>query len=138
MDEMSGYSGQLKSHGPMYHGIPVVELVDYLFSGSPLGRVQFCEYFGVSRTTYDDIFSGLDSIKVFSRGVSNARILNPEYSRSDIASIISRASSSGAIKPLIKVVENGFSHKPSMPDIVRRSPTFVTRPVNSNFRESLT
>lgn len=122
----------------MYHGIPVVELVDYLFSSSPLGRTQFCDHFGVSRSTYDDIFSGLDSIKVFTRGVSNARVLNPEYSRSDIASIISRASSSGVIKPLMKVVENGFSHKPSMPDIIRRSPTFVTQPVNSNLRESLT
>ncbi len=138
MDELSGFSGYLNPHGEMYHWIPVVELVDYLFSGNPLGRTQFCDHFGVSRSTYDEIFSGLDSIQVFSRGASNARVLNPDYSRSDIASIISRASSSGVIKPLMKVVENGFSHKPSMPDIIRRSPTFVTRPVNSNSLQSLT
>jgi len=138
LDELSGKIRQFTPHGDIYHGIPVVELVDYLFSGNPLGRTQFCDHFGVSRSTYDEIFSGLDSIQVFSRGASNARVLNPDYSRSDIASIISRASSSGVIKPLIKVVENGFSHKPSMPDIIRRSPTFVTRPVNSNSLQSLT
>jgi hypothetical protein len=54
-------------HGPQYFGIPVIELVDYIFTASSYSRTEFCEYFGVSRKVFDDLANGFDSIGVFSR-----------------------------------------------------------------------
>lgn len=124
-------------HGPQYFGIPVIELVDYIFSASSYSRTEFCEYFGVSRKVFDDLASGLDKIEVFVRGANNARVLSPNYSRADISSILTRASENGEIRPLIRSTGNGYTHTPSMPEIVARSPSphFVTRPISS-FRVS--
>lgn len=124
-----------ETHGPLYSGIPIVELVDYLFTASSYSRTDFCEYFAVSRKVFDDLASGLDNIGVFVRGKNNARVISPEYSRSDISSILTRASETGEIRPLIRETGKGYSHVPSMPEIIDRahSPThgFTTRPLHS-------
>lgn len=123
-------------HGPQYFGIPVIELVDYIFTASSYSRTEFCEHFGVARKVFDDLASGLDTIGVFSRGANNARVLSPDYSRADISSILVRASENGEIRPLIRSTGNGYTHIPSMPEIVARSPSpFTTRRIPSNSRE---
>lgn len=124
-------------HGPIYMGIPVVELVDYLFTSESYNRDLFCSHFAVGRKVFDDLASSLDSIKVFVRGQNNARTLSSEFSRADISSILSRACETGEIRPLIRKVENGYTHRPSMEEIIERSPSphFVTRPLSS-FRVS--
>lgn len=119
-------------HGPQYFGIPVIELVDYIFTAPTYSRSEFCEGFAVSRKVFDDLASGLDKIGVFTRGANNARTLCPDFSRSDISAILTRATEIGEIRPLIRKVDNGYyTHKPSMPEIVTRSPSpFVTRPLS--------
>jgi hypothetical protein len=120
-------------HGPIYMGIPVVELVDYLFTSESYNRDIFCSHFAVGRKVFDDLASSLDSIKVFVRGQNNARTLSSEFSRADISSILSRACETGEIRPLIRKVENGYTHRPSMEEIIERSPSpshgFTTRPL---------
>lgn len=120
-------------HGPQYFGIPVIELVDYIFTASSYSRTEFCEHFGVARKVFDDLASGLDSIGVFSRGANNARVLSPDYSRADISSILTRAAENGEIRPLIRSTKSGYTHTPSMPEIIDRSPSpshgFTTRPL---------
>lgn len=76
----------------MYKNIPLIELVDYLFTSSGYSRAEFCEKFAVSRKVFDDMANSFDSIGVFVRGANNSRILNTDYSRSDITSILTRAS----------------------------------------------
>lgn len=124
-------------HGPQYFGIPVIELVDYIFTAPSYSRTEFCEHFGVARKVFDDLASGFDTIGVFSRGANNARVLSPDYSRADISSILTRASENGEIRPLIRATKSGYTHTPSMPEIIDRypSPAFVTRPLSS-FRVS--
>jgi len=105
--------------------------VDYLFTSSSYSRTEFCEHFGVARKVFDDLASGLDKIEVFIRGANNARVLSSDYSRADISSILTRASESGEIRPLIRATKNGYTHTPSMVEIVERSPSpFVTRPLS--------
>lgn len=120
-------------HGPIYMGIPVVELVDYLFTSESYNRDLFCSHFAVGRKVFDDLASGFDTIGVFSRGANNARVLSSDYSRADISSILTRASENGEIRPLIRATKSGFTHTPSMPEIIDRSPSpshgFTTRPL---------
>lgn len=111
-------------HGPQYFGIPISELVDYIFSAPSYSRAEFCEQFAVSRKVFDDLASGFDTIGVFSRGANNARVLSLEYSRADIASILTRASEVGEIRPLIRKTEYGYTHSPSH--------GFTTRPLHSS------
>lgn len=113
-------------HWPQYMWIPVIELVDYIFTASSYSRSEFCEHFGVSRKVFDDLADWLDTIWVFERGKNNARVLNSSYSRGDISSILTRASEIWEIRPLIRKVENGYTHKPSMWEIISRSPNGFT------------
>lgn len=123
--------------GPIYNGIPVVELVDYIFTAPSYSRADFCERFAVGRKVFDDLASSLDHIGVFVRGQNNARTLSSEFSRADISSILTRACDTGEIRPLIREIKTGYTHTPSMPEILERSPSphFVTRPLSS-FRVS--
>lgn len=45
LNELYGKIEQLKPHGPMYQGIPIIELVDYLFLEKSFSRAEFCERF---------------------------------------------------------------------------------------------
>lgn len=120
--------------GPLYNGIPVVELVDYIFTTPTYSRADFCERFAVARKIFDDLASGLDNVKVFVRGQNNARTLSSEFSRADISAILTRAAENGEIRPLIREIKSGYTHTPSMPEIRERSPSphFVTRPLHSS------
>lgn len=115
-DELSGNKGELK----MYKNIPLIELVDYLFTSSWYSRSEFCEKFAVSRKVFDDMANSFDSIGVFIRGANNSRILNTDYSRSDISSILIRASETWEIRKLIRKTESWFTHSPSNWFITKR------------------
>lgn len=45
LNELYGKMEILKPHGPMYQGIPIIELVDYLFLEKSFSRAEFCEKF---------------------------------------------------------------------------------------------
>lgn len=104
----------------MYKNIPLIELVDYLFTSSGYSRAEFCEKFAVSRKVFDDMANSFDSIGVFVRGANNSRILNTDYSRSDITSILTRASETWEIRKLIRKTESWFTHSPSNWFITKR------------------
>lgn len=122
------------SEDERFYGIPVVELVEYIFSGRGFVRSEVERRFGIPRNKFDEMAKKLDEVKIFSRGSNNARVLNPDMSREDVSSILFRAAETGEIRPLIRETENGFSHTPSMPAL-RSSSGFVTRPL-SDFRVS--
>lgn len=122
------------SEDPLFYGIPVVELVEYMFEGRGFVRSEVERRFGISRNKFDEMAKKLDDVSVFVRGANNARVPNPDMSRADISSILFRAAESGEVRPLIREVKNGFSHTPSMPSL-RSSSGFVTRPL-ADFRAS--
>ena len=102
-----------KEEGKKYQGIPLIELVDYLFSAKSYSRNEFCEHFAVSRKVFDDMAEWFDKIGVFVRWKNNARELSEEYSRSDIASILTRATETGNLRPLMREVKWWYTHSPS-------------------------
>lgn len=127
---------EMPVHGPQYMGIPVIELVDYIFTTTTYSRNEFCTQFSVSRKVFDDLANGMDRIGVFIRGANNARVLCSDFSRSDISAILNRASESGEIRPLIRATKNGYTHTPSMQEIIKRSPSpFTTYRIPSKSTE---
>ena len=116
-------------HGPQYMWIPIIELVDYLFTSDSFSRNEFCEKFAVSRKVFDDMANSFDSLRVFVRGANNARVLSEEYSRTDITSILTRAAEYWEIRPLIRATKIWYTHKWSMSDILSRG-GFTTRPLH--------
>ena len=113
-------------HWPQYFWIPIIELVDYIFTSTSYSRSDFCEHFGVSRKVFDDLANWFDKIEVFTRWANNSRVLSSSYSRGDISSILTRASEVWEIRPLIRKTDKWYSHTPSMWDIISRSPTGFT------------
>ncbi len=72
-------------------GIPIPELVDYVFETKGFRIKETMERFAISRGTYDFLVNGFDLSSVFIRGENNARVLNPSFSRTDVVSILWKA-----------------------------------------------
>lgn len=132
LDSFSEYvAGFLpKEEQPLFYGIPCIELVDYLFENDTFSRSDVEKTFGISRSTFEEIAKKLDEVSVFTRGPNNARVLNTDFSRADIYSILSK----GEVRPLHrKVSDTHYTHQPSMPSILSRS-GFTTRPLHTENR----
>lgn len=79
-----------KMSGASFYGIPVVELVEYLFSGDGSFRRDDIERrFAIPRNRFDEMAKLLDDYGVFTRGKNNARSLNPVISREALVSMLS-------------------------------------------------
>lgn len=112
---------------PTFYGVPVVELVEYLFAGDGSFRRDDVEArFAMPRNKFDEMAKKMDGVKIFVRGENNARKLNPDFSRSDVSSMLFSAVESGELRPLMrKESECSYTSRPSMPDLVAacESPT---------------
>lgn len=107
--------------GDTIEGIPTVELLDHLFEFESFKRDDIEKKFGIPRNRFTDLASKLESLKVLVRGENNARILNPEFSRSDVASILGGAERATELKPMFRRVnENTWANSPSKKEIVQR------------------
>lgn len=67
LDDVAALFQRFEEAQPMYHGIPVPELVDYLFLGSAYSRDEFCSRFAVARKVFDDMAEAFDTHGVFMR-----------------------------------------------------------------------
>lgn len=108
---------------PTFYGVPVVELVEYLFAGDGSFRRDDVEArFAMPRNKFDEMAKKMDGVKIFVRGENNARKLNPDFSRSDVSSMLFSAVESGELRRLFrKESECSFTSRPSMPDLVAAS-----------------
>lgn len=111
----------------LFHWIPTAELIDYMFECETFSRKDIEDHFGISRTTFDTMVKKMDSVWLFTRGPNNSRVLNRDFSRSDIYTMLS----SGDVKRVHREIWNGkYTYSPSMPDILSRG-GFTTRPLNN-------
>ena len=116
-------------------GIPTVELLDHLFTAKSFKRDDIESKFRVPRYKVSALTKKFKELGVLVSGENNASVLNPEFSRQDLASILRDASSADDLEPLFRKDELGYTSRPSMPDIEKRAadtpppraPNFVTR-----------
>lgn len=69
-------------------GVPVVEVVGYIFEHGDFVRSEVIDTFAISRAEYSEIAWLLDKNNIFIRWENNSRKLNPEMTRQMIADIL--------------------------------------------------
>lgn len=82
-------------------GIPHSELLDHLFTEKSFKRDEIKDKFLIGHHRTLELGANLEKVGVLVRGDNNARVLNEEYSRGDIASIINGVQFSRHLKPLV-------------------------------------
>lgn len=96
--------------------VPIIEIVDYLFLEKKFPRAETMAYFGISRSTADLFSEEMEKVKILIRWENNAKVLNPQFSRADVVSILSNIDNEGRLSPLFRKIEWGYSHLPSYSD----------------------
>jgi hypothetical protein len=110
-------------------GIPRLELLDHLFTVGTFKRDEVEKKWGIPRYRVTEISKKLEDLGVLVRGDNNARVLNTDFTREDIATMIDGKKSFFDIKVFTRKVENGYSHRPSGSEVMDRVSPFVTRPI---------
>lgn len=116
-------------------GIPRLELLDHLFTVGSFKRDDVEKKWGIPRYRVTEISKKLEELGVLTRGENNSRVLNTEFTRSDIATLLGDRESVEDIKMLTRKIDGGFSHRPSGSEVLQRVSPFVTRPL-ANFQKS--
>lgn len=69
-------------------GVPLVEVVGYLFDNWNFPRDQVCDLFAISRSEHAEIVEVLDAQNILVRGQNNSRVLNPLMPRETVVNIL--------------------------------------------------
>lgn len=122
-------------------GIPHSELLDHLFTARSFKRQDIEDKFLIPRYKVTELKAELERVGVLVRGENNAHILNPEYSRQDVASIIQPVQRAKDLQPLFRKKGNGFTTQPSAKEIEKRvalpSPTSLVSAADLGFTKRL-
>lgn len=101
--------------------VPRVELLDHLFRNKSLLRDEAEVAFRIPRYRVTDLKKNLERVGVLVRGPNNSHVLNPEYSRQDVAAILESAHTAAKLRPLFrKTPSGGFTAEPSATEIQER------------------
>jgi len=107
--------------GKTIEGIPVDELLDHLFEFESFKRDDIEGKFGIPRNRFTDLAKKFDDIGILVRGENNSRVLNPEFTRSDIAMILEGKSNAEDLRRLSRMTsERSSTSEPSRPSMLDR------------------
>lgn len=102
-------------------GIPRTELLDFLFREKSFKQQDVLTEFKIPRYRVTDLKQHLERVGILQRGECNAHVLNPEYSRQDIARMLDGVQTAADLQPLFRKREDGsFTSDPSAKEIERR------------------
>ena len=79
---------QKKTHHDSIWGVPVIEIVGYLFDNGNFARDSVCDTFAITRKDYSEIVEVLDIHNILVRGENNSRVLNPLIPREMVVNIL--------------------------------------------------
>jgi hypothetical protein len=100
-------------------GIPTAELLDHLFTEKAL-RIDAWKKFGAKQYQVERIVKNLRRVEVLVKGPNNASVLNPEYARQDVASILRGKAKADQLEPLFRRDARGLTSRPSAAEIRER------------------
>lgn len=107
--------------GDTIEGIPVVELLDHLFTVWSFKRDDVEKRFAIPRNRFTDLANKFEEIWILVRGENNARILNPDFSRSDVVAILTGCDRAEDLKPQFRQIDaSTYTTEPSRNEIVDR------------------
>ncbi len=101
--------------------VPRVEILDHLFRNGTLLRNEAEVAFRLPRYRVTAIKQNLERVGVLVRGPNNSHVLNPEFSRQDVAAVLETSSTAAGLKPLFRKTASGsFTSKPSAAEVKER------------------
>lgn len=114
--------------GETIEWIPVIEMLDHLFEFESFKRDDIEKKFGIPRNRFTSLAQKLEDIGALVRGENNSRVLNPEFSRSDIASILEWKTKAEDLRRLNRSISpTAWTCEPSKPSIIERVSEFLKR-----------
>lgn len=115
--------------GDIIDGIPVVELLDHLFTQQSFKREEVERKFGIPRNKYTTLAIKLENLGVLVRGENNARVLNEDFARADVAAILNGASTARNLKTVFRQVgPTSYTNQPQKQNILERVRSAITSP----------
>lgn len=131
-------SSRKRTQGHTIEGIPTVELLDHLFEFESFKRDDIEAKFNIPRHRYTDLAQKLETLGVLQRGPNNSRVLNPEYTRADIAAILHGRNTSGQLAPVLRQKSpTSWTAGPTLAHLMDRlknaltpSPSFTVRKIS--------
>lgn len=119
------FSGQTICH--TLDGVPVSEILDHLFTDKSFKRDDIESKFSLPRYKVTELTKNLKRVGILTHGENNASILNPDYSRQDIASILKGNESSNNLEPLFrKKSDMHYTSEPTATEIEERVNTLLS------------
>ena len=82
----------------MIEWIPVIELIDHLFTEQSFKREDVEKKFWIARHRFTDVVNALEECAILIRGENNSRVLNPNITRQEIVACIAEAEKATQIK----------------------------------------
>lgn len=116
------YGGE--NNADSVEGIPVSELLNHLFTFKTFKRDDAERIFAMPRNRYQDLANRLDALGIFVRGTNNARELNPELSRQEVAALVRGERCASKLSEIRERVSGFLS--PSLPDHIPESGEMVS------------
>jgi len=108
-------------------GVPVSEILDHLFTEKTFKRDDIESKFSLPRYKVTELTKNLKRVSVLIHGENNASILNPNYSRQDIASILRGHELSAELEPLFrKKADMHYTSDPTAMEIEERVNTILS------------
>lgn len=83
-------------------GIPTVELVAHLFAEKRFSSSDAKDKFALPAARYSALAKKMEEVGILVRGDKNARVLNPDFSRSDVVSIFAGCSKAEDLETLLR------------------------------------
>lgn len=106
-----------------FEGIPVMELLDYLFDVQTFKRENVVKKFKITRSQYDRLVGILKDARILMHGPCNAHLLNTEYSREQIAKMITAGAKNGKISETdagVSLSKNSYGFDPDAKRIEKK------------------
>ncbi|MEE9117829.1 MAG: hypothetical protein V3U02_04440 [Calditrichia bacterium] len=87
-------------------GVPVGELLHHLFTENSL-KFEAKKKLGFTHARFCSLVSKLEKLNVLVRGENNSRVLNPDFSREQVADILRNKSRSENLSPALRIFRKG-------------------------------
>jgi hypothetical protein len=111
----------------LIEGIPAVEILDHIFTEGSFKREEVKKKFGIPHDRCNRLAQKLEDLGVFVRRENNARVLNPDMSRQDVAAILEGKTEAKELQPTMKKVSAGsWTVDPIGPRIQERVEKMLT------------
>ena len=95
---------RVKKNTALIEGVPKIEIIDHIFQNESFKRGDIKEKFGMAHGRFNILAQKLEDLGILVRGENNSRVLNPDITRQEVASILQTGEVAEDLKKQLKQV----------------------------------